>query len=211
MSASEQLSPVADPALTDTKSHFKAYAARLAETLAGADWDALGTLARELHDCWCNGRQVFFCGNGGSAGNAMHIANDFIYGISKVFGSGLRAHALPANGSVVTCLANDEGYDQIFSYQLGVLANPGDVLIVFSGSGNSPNIVRALETANSMSMKTFAILGFSGGAAKETADVALHFAIDDMQISEDLQMILTHMIMQWLYQNRNSVPSARES
>jgi D-sedoheptulose 7-phosphate isomerase len=148
---------------------------------------------------------VFLCGNGGSAANAIHLANDFLYGVSKTLGSGLRVTALPANASVLTCLANDLGYDAIFSAQLAVQARRGDMLIVLSGSGNSPNILKALEHAKSMSVKTYAILGYSGGKAKAMADVPIHFAVDDMQISEDLQLIVGHMLMQYLYAQRGGL------
>src|SRR6185369_2216158 len=154
------------------------------------------------------GRQVFFAGNGGSAGNATHLANDFIYAVSKTRGSGLRAHSLAANPSIVTCLANDEGYDQVFSLQLAVLARKKDVLIVFSGSGNSPNILKALEEARRIGMTSYAFLGYSGGKAKALADVSIHFAIDDMQIAEDAQLIVGHMIMQWLYAQRADIVPA---
>ena len=182
---------------------FRRYADRLGTILETETWGPVAELAEELLDCVRTQRQVFICGNGGSAANAIHIANDFLYGVSKAYGRGMRVHALPANGSVMTCLANDEGYDRIFSYQLAVQANPGDVLIVLSGSGNSPNVLRALEAAAEIGMRSFAILGFSGGKALEMADTAIHFAVDDMQISEDLQMIVAHMIMQWLYANRD--------
>ncbi len=178
---------------------FADYSARLQQVLSGADWSHVQLLANALRACWEDGSQVFICGNGGSAGNAVHIANDFLYGISKEFGSGLRVHALPANTAVITCLANDISYDEIFSYQLGVQAQKGDVLIVLSGSGNSPNVLKALEVAKDKGVQTFAILGYSGGKAKSMADTAIHFAIDDMQISEDLQLIVAHMAMQWLY------------
>jgi D-sedoheptulose 7-phosphate isomerase len=182
---------------------FKDYSSRLQTTLAAADWSGVEKLADELLDCWQTGRRVFICGNGGSAGNAMHLANDFLYGISKKSGSGLRITALPANSSVVTCLANDEGYDTIFSLQLAVLAERGDVLIIFSGSGNSPNILKVLEQAKTMGVKSYAVLGYSGGKAKMMADVPIHFAVNDMQISEDMQLIVGHMLMQWLY-SKNS-------
>jgi D-sedoheptulose 7-phosphate isomerase len=113
-------------------------------------------------------------------------------------GIGLRIEALPANAAVLTCLANDIGYENIFSEQLRVKANAGDVLVVFSGSGNSPNVVNALEMGNAKGMKTFAVLGYSGGKCKDLAQVPLHFEIDDMQVAEDLQLIIGHMIMQWL-------------
>ena len=183
------------------------YASRLQQVLAHADWSAAALLAEELRDCWASGRQVFLTGNGGSAGNAVHLANDLLYGISKVCGSGLRVHALPANTAVITCLANDEGYEHIYSMQLAVHARAGDVLIVLSGSGNSPNIVAALTKARELGMKSYAILGYSGGKAKALADVPIHFAVDDMQISEDLQLIVGHVAMQWLYANPPSRPA----
>jgi D-sedoheptulose 7-phosphate isomerase len=177
------------------------YGRRLQAAMQVADWEGVARLAEAMRDCWGEGRQVFLCGNGGSAGNAMHLANDLIFGIAKGGGVGLRALALPSNSSVVTCLANDIGYDRIFSAQLAVQASAGDLLIVLSGSGNSPNILRALEQAKSMGLRSVAILGYSGGKAKALADDAIHFAVDDMQISEDLQLVVGHMIMQWLCRN----------
>lgn len=184
---------------------FSDYSARLAKLMANYDWSPVSRLAEEFLDCWKSGRQIFIAGNGGSAGNAIHLANDFVYGISKKPGSGLRIHALPANAAVLTCLANDEGYDRIFSLQLAVQARPDDVLIVLSGSGNSPNILAALEEGRKIGMKTYAILGYTGGKALGMADVPIHFAIDDMQIAEDMQLIVGHMIMQWLYTQRDLV------
>lgn len=184
---------------------FSDYASRLATLMASYDWSPVSDMAGEFLECWKSGRQIFVAGNGGSAGNAIHLANDFIYGISKQPGSGLRIHALPANPAVLTCLANDEGYDQIFSLQLAVQAKAGDVLLVLSGSGNSPNILKALEEAKRLRMKSYAILGFSGGRALTMTDVPIHFPIDDMQISEDTQLIVGHMIMQWLYSQRDQV------
>jgi len=184
-----------------TVAHFADYSKRLKAVLSSADWTGVGKLAEELRDCWETGRQVFLCGNGGSAGNAVHLANDLLYGISKKAGSGLRVHALPANESVMTCLANDEGYEQVFSLQLAVQARTDDVLLAFSGSGNSPNIVRALVEAKRIGMRSYAVLGYSGGKAKALADCAIHFRVDDMQISEDMQLVVGHMVMQWLYAN----------
>jgi D-sedoheptulose 7-phosphate isomerase len=178
------------------------YSRRLQALLAACDWTSTGRLAEDLIECWRTGRQVFICGNGGSAANAMHLANDFLYGISKSCGAGLRVNALSANASVITCLANDEGYDQIFSMQLAVHAKPGDLLIALSGSGNSPNILAVLGRAKQMRVRSCAILGYSGGKAKDLADASIHFAVDDMQISEDMQLVVGHMVMQWLSRNQ---------
>ena len=182
--------------------HFADYSRRLQVVLSSADWSCVHQLAQAMLESWQGGNRVFLCGNGGSAGNAIHLANDFLYGIAKTTGGGLRVMALSANSAVMTCLANDVGYDHIFSEQLAVQAQKGDLLIALSGSGNSGNIVRVLEQARKMGVRSFAILGFSGGKSKQLADVAIHFPVDDMQIAEDLQLIVGHMVMQWLYASR---------
>ena len=184
--------------------HFVDYSRRLASALEAFDWKPVEELAADILDCWKTGRQFFVCGNGGSAGNANHVVNDLLYPVSKRMGSGIRAHSLSENAAVITCLGNDEGYENIYSYQLAVMAKRGDILVVFSGSGNSENILRALHEARSRGVKTYAVLGFSGGKAKSLCDVPIHFPIDDMQIAEDMQLVVGHMIMQWLYENRRT-------
>lgn len=185
--------------------HFHDYAQRLSNVLASTDWSGVERLAQSIRKAWVSERQVFLCGNGGSAGNAIHLANDYIYGVAKTTGGGIKAVALSANSAVLTCLANDVGYDSIYSEQLAVLADEGDVLVVLSGSGNSPNIVKALEMARARKITTYAILGFDGGRCKGLADVAIHFPVNDMQIAEDLQLIVGHMVMQSLYNQRPQV------
>ena len=181
------------------KDVFLGYSTRLQEVLLNSDWLNVDLLAQDMLRCWQERRQVFICGNGGSAGNAVHLANDFLYGIAKKTGGGLRVQALSANSAVMTCLANDVGYESIFSEQLAVQAQAGDLLIALSGSGNSLNIVRVIEQAKAMDVKSYAILGFTGGKCKALADVSIHFPVNDMQIAEDLQLIVGHMLMQYLW------------
>lgn len=181
---------------------FAGYSTRLQNVLAAADWSDVARLAKDMLKCWQDKHRVFLCGNGGSAGNAIHLANDFLYGIAKQSGAGMKVMALTANSAVMTCLGNDLGYEHIFSEQLAVQAQAGDLLIALSGSGNSPNIVRAIEQAKSMQVKSYAVLGYGGGKCKNLADVAIHFPVNDMQIAEDLQLIIGHMLMQYLYSNR---------
>ena len=188
--------------IKDLENFCSGYADKLSSVLASSDWSSVGQLGKDMHECWLAGRQVFFCGNGGSAGNAIHLANDFLYGIAKRTGGGLKVQALSANPAVMTCLANDVGYDYIYSEQLAVLAASGDLLVVLSGSGNSPNILRVLEQAKTMGVKSCAILGYNGGQCKSLADFSIHFEVDDMQIAEDMQLVVGHMLMKWLYQNR---------
>jgi len=191
--------------ILSAKDLFADYSSRLQAVLATSDWSAVVQLAVDMQLCWQEGRRVFLCGNGGSAGNAIHLANDFLYGVAKRSGGGLKVLALSANSAVITCLANDIGYDHIFSEQLAVQAQQGDLLIALRGSGNSPNIVRVIEQAKAMGVKSYAVLGFTGGQCKQLADVPIHFPVNDMQIAEDLQIIVGHMLMQWMYQNRPQV------
>jgi len=183
------------------------YLSSLLDVLAKNSFDQVPELGNALLIAWKNGNNVYFCGNGGSAGNANHLANDFIYGAGISNGAGLRAESLSANTAVLTCLANDIGYESIYSEQIRIKGNPGDILIALSGSGNSPNIVKAIERANQMELKTFAILGFSGGRCKEIAQYPIHFAVNDMQLAEDLQLIVGHMCMQWLCKQKLSKKS----
>jgi D-sedoheptulose 7-phosphate isomerase len=178
------------------------YQEKLDTALRSHDWTNFNILLESLHRCWRQNRQVFLCGNGGSAANAVHLANDFLYGIDKTSGRGLRVTSLAANTSVLTCLANDVSYEEVYSQQLKVLANAGDVLIVLSGSGNSPNVVRALMTAHELALESFAILGFTGGQCLGLADHPIYFPVHDMQVAEDLQTVIGHLAMQWLSRNR---------
>ena len=182
---------------------FNEYSSRLKAVLSVSDWSPVAQLANDLQFCLKENRRLFICGNGGSAGNAIHLANDFLYGVAKITGGGLKVLSLSDNAAVITCLANDLGYDQIFSEQLAVQGQKGDLLITLSGSGNSPNIIRVIEQAKAMSIKSYAILGFDGGKCKKLADVPIHFPVNDMQIAEDLQVIVGHMLMQWLFINRS--------
>lgn len=177
---------------------FSEYALKLCTILSDYDWTNVQRLGEDLEKIRGTEKQLFLCGNGGSAANAIHLANDYLFGIAKDGGSPLRVTALPANQSVMTCLANDISYDEVFSIQLDAFASEGDILIALSGSGNSPNIVNAIKKAKEKGVKSYAILGYSGGQCLNLADVPIHFPIEDMQISEDLQIMVGHMIMQKL-------------
>src|SRR5438105_14648104 len=152
------MNPAADPVVAE----FADYSNRLQEVLQRADFAPVAALARAIQECWREERCLYFCGNGGSAGNAVHLANDFVYGIAMGHGVGMRAHALSANTSVLTCLANDIDYSEIFSAQLRVFGRRGDLLVALSGSGNSPNILKAITVAKELAMPSYAVLGYRG-------------------------------------------------
>jgi len=169
-------------------------------------FSSIEKLADDLLRAWIEGRSVYICGNGGSAANAIHIANDLHYGIgacgSEPKISGLRVEALTANQGIITCLANDIGYENIFSHQLEVKGRSNDLLILLSGSGNSLNVIKALEVSRNKGLKSYAILAYNGGKCKAMADISLHFPVNDMQIAEDTQLIVGHICMQWLNSNK---------
>lgn len=170
------------------------YVDQLASAFSQVEVAVCNRLAASLNAARERKANIFLCGNGGSAANANHWANDLIYGAGKTGRGGVRAHSLAANTSVIMCLANDTGYENVFSGQLRVLASPGDVLIAMSGSGNSPNILRALEEAKNLGLETWAIVGYDGGKALQVAQNVIHFPINDMQIAEDLQMVVCHEV-----------------
>lgn len=189
----------------------EAYMQRVQEAWAKVDHAAIERLGLALRRCWLERRQVFICGNGGSAANAVHLANDLLYGIDKPRGMGMRVQALTANTSILSCLGNDTDYSEIFSRQLRVLADPGDLLIVFSGSGNSGNIVEVLKEARKLGVESHGILGYTGGRSLSLADNPIHFAVEDMQVSEDLQIMVGHMLSQWLLANPVHPPCQPQS
>ena len=193
---------LASPSTSKFTNSAFAYLERLKTSFNKKNLEAVENLAKELRQAWIDGRNVFICGNGGSAANAIHIANDLHYGIGACGPGmklpGLRIEALPANTGVITCLANDTGYENIYAHQIQVKSKKNDILIALSGSGNSPNIAKALQIANEIGVKTFAILAFTGGKCKNLAKTVIHFEINDMQIAEDTQLVVGHLCMQWL-------------
>ena len=187
--------------------HLNDYISRLKSTFNDQNINCIEELSKEIINVWDNGNKIFICGNGGSGANAIHIANDFHYGlgagVKKEKKLGMNVESLVSNQAILTCLANDIGYENIFSYQLEVKASSKDLLIVLSGSGNSQNVVNALKTANKKSIRSYAILGFDGGLCKKLASKVIHFEIDDMLISEDLQMITFNICFQWIIKLKN--------
>jgi D-sedoheptulose 7-phosphate isomerase len=149
-------------------------------------------------------RQIFIVGNGGSAATASHMACDLGKNLYPPAGAGhvrrLRVSSLADNVSLITALANDRGYEHVFSDQLAIALQPGDLLIAISASGNSPNVLQALTYAREHGAATAALLGFDGGRARELVDVAVVIGSRDYGHVEDLHMILNHIVAAWLRQ-----------
>ncbi len=147
-----------------------------------------------------NNNWLFVCGNGGSAA----IANHFIADYTKLISTGTKlkpkVHSLSNNVEIISAIANDISYEEIFSYQLNRFATKNDALIVISGSGNSPNIIKALSDGKKIGCKTIAFTGFAGGAARKLADISIHVDVHNYGIVEDLHQGMMHIIAQYIRQ-----------
>ena len=159
-------------------------------------------LKKKVLETLRNEKNIFICGNGGSGSNANHIANDFIFAKTKKnFDHKIKVDSLNSNNSVITCIANDISYKDIFSYQLKSKASKDDLLIVLSGSGNSENIVEAVKYCNNNDIECFGILGFDGGKTSKIIHNYIHIDSFDMQICEDAQTIIFHIIIKDIIDN----------
>jgi D-sedoheptulose 7-phosphate isomerase len=157
-------------------------------------------LGERLFRAFAANSSVFLIGNGGSASNASHFAQDLAKGTAPGLDAErrLRAVALTDNASFLTALANDVGYERVFEQQLRTLARRGDLLIAISGSGNSPNVLRAVEWARDAGLETLGVTGFDGGKLRALADAGVHVACSDMGMCETLHAALFHCAMNGL-------------
>ncbi len=178
---------------------------RVGEELLRVDPAQVRALADAIHDCYVNGRTVFFCGNGGSGSNCSHFCEDLGKGTLRRqdFDNDekkrLRVISLTDNTPYILAWGNDEGFDRIFLEQLKNLARPGDLLVAISGSGNSPNILRAVEWANRHGVQTFGCTGFGGGKLRTLAQHNLHVPIEDMGIVESIHLTAFHWVVDNLH------------
>ena len=183
-------------------SYFDDYAWELGRAASTVERAALERAASTLLDAYTRGARVFSCGNGGSAAIANHMQCDQMKGLRTGTDLAPRFVSLSSNVEVLTAIANDLAYEDVFTYQLQSQSEPGDVLIAVSSSGRSPNIVRALTWARDNGLATIALTGFSGGGARTVADVAVHVESANYGIIEDLHQAITHALAQYLRQSR---------
>ncbi len=167
------------------------------DELLDAIQDPSDRFVEALYEGFEQGRTVFLIGNGGSAANASHFGQDLAKGTLSSMSATRRFRVIPLTDNIgfITALANDEGYDSIFEQQLRNLAASGDLLVAISGSGNSPNVIRATEYARSIGMKVIGVTGFDGGKLKALADVSVHIPVDDMGMTEALHGVVFHLAM----------------
>lgn len=144
---------------------------------------------------------IYVFGNGGSAATASHFQNDFNKGVSEHIDKKFRFLCLNDNIATIMAVANDIGYEEVFRFQLQGKIKKGDILMAISGSGNSPNVINAVEYGKKQGCKVVGLTGYPGGRLKELSDISLHVPINSMQITEDVHMIFNHLMMSVFYKS----------
>jgi D-sedoheptulose 7-phosphate isomerase len=177
-----------------TTSFPLAYKSDLFKAIESIDLDQVNAAIQIFAQARAENRRIFVCGNGGSASTASHFACDMVKGASFQRANRFRIMALTDSLPTITAYSNDVNYDCVFVEQLKNFAEPGDVLLAISGSGNSPNVLRAVEYANSIGCRTIALSGRDGGKLGPSATVNIQVCHPHMGRIEDGHMIVAHMI-----------------
>jgi D-sedoheptulose 7-phosphate isomerase/D-glycero-D-manno-heptose 1,7-bisphosphate phosphatase len=183
-------------------SYFEAYEEETSRAAKTVEPAALDRAAAILLEAYASGARMFSCGNGGSASIANHMQCDHVKGIRTTTDLAPHVMSLSTNVEILTAVANDLGYENVFVYQLQAQSQPGDVLIAVSSSGRSPNIMRTLTWARDHGLHTIALTGFDGGAARTVAEVAIHVDVANYGIIEDLHQAIMHALAQYIRQSR---------
>lgn len=169
-------------------------------TLDRLDVEAINEAMNLILEAWKDKRTIYIFGNGGSSATASHYQNDFNKGISEHIETKFRFQCLNDNISTIMAIANDIGFEEVFRFQMKGKLEAGDLVIAISGSGNSRNVINAVEYAKENGNKVIGLTGFDGGKLRMLSDVTLHVDVQSMQVTEDIHMIFDHMIMGILYQ-----------
>ena len=181
--------------------YIAGYREAMARAWASIDLAAFDRAAAMLAEAIRGKRMIYACGNGGSAAISGHLLCDFLKGIQTDTPLRPRVVSLASHLELITAIANDIAYEEIFAFQLKTMAMPGDLLITISSSGNSENIVRAIDWARGNGVGTIAMSGFSGGRSAKLADVNLHVAAENYGIVEDIHQSMMHCLAQYLRQS----------
>jgi len=183
-------------------SYFDAYAEEMSRAAKTVEPGAFDRAAAILLEAYTSGARMFSCGNGGSASIANHAQCDHVKNVRLATDLAPRVLSLSTNVELLTAIANDMGYENVFVHQLQSQSRPGDVLMAVSSSGRSANIVRALEWARDHGLRTIAITGFDGGAARTVAEVSVHVECTNYGVVEDLHQALMHALAQYIRHSR---------
>lgn len=170
------------------------YLSQLVQEMNAIPTDTVAEIAAALRDAQVNGKRVYVFGNGGSAATASHMACDLGKNTRQPDQPRLKIVSLSDGIAALTAYGNDEGYENVFSEQLLSLGEAGDVAIAISGSGSSPNVIKAIQVAKDLGMTTIGLTGFQGGKLKGMVDICLVAASNSMQRIEDIHLIINHIL-----------------
>jgi D-sedoheptulose 7-phosphate isomerase len=184
--------------MIDFTSDIARYLQLLEKKISALNIQQINRIVNVIKYAYDNGNAIFTMGNGGSGTTASHIVCDFNRGASFNLAKKFRVVCLNDNIPSISAIANDISYDAIFKEQLKNFLRPGDVVIGISASGNSRNIIRAIEYANRNGAVTIGFSGFDGGKLKQTAKYPIHVKVDDMKVAEDIHSIISHIMMKML-------------
>ncbi|MCB1463101.1 MAG: SIS domain-containing protein [Nitratireductor sp.] len=176
------------------------YSEQIAKAFKSIDSSQMQRAADTLEDAVINDHRIFVCGNGGSAAISNHLCCDFVKGMRTGTKFAPNVHSLSTNVEIITAIANDVSFEDVFSFQLSSHARPGDVLITISSSGGSPNIISAIEWARNNGVRTIAMSGFSGGKSRKISDISLHVEAENYGVIEDVHQSLMHILAQYVRQ-----------
>lgn len=190
-------------------SEISDYIANFNATLASVQFSSIASFVDIIDDAWVKDAQVIVCGNGGSALTALHYVTDWNKSLPLATGRRFRGRSLLDNIGLLTAHANDQSYPDSFSEQIRNVVDPGDVVLLISGSGNSANVVQGAKIAKTLGATVASIVGFDGGVLSTISDHVLHVSRSDMQICEDIHMMVGHIILRALL-NRHAISVAAE-
>lgn len=183
----------------DYKAYINDYMEEEIKTLRALDQDAINTVMNVLEQAFQESRTIYIFGNGGSSATASHFQNDFNKGISEHLEKKFNFCCLNDNIPTLMAVANDIGFEEVFRFQLTGHLHPGDLVIAISGSGNSQNVINAVEYAKEQGNKIIGITGYDGGKLAKMSDYNLHVPVNSMQITEDIHMFFDHLMMSIYY------------
>lgn len=187
-----------DSKYTEIEDFSKDYFTNYKNATDNIDWKSLKLASNTIEKTYINNRKLFVCGNGGSAAIANHLICDH----GKLIGTDtkirVQAFSLSNSIEIISAIANDISYNEIFSFQLNNLGNKGDTLLTISGSGNSLNIIKAIEKAKTLGMSTISFTGFDGGKSSKLSDINIHISSKNYGIVEDAHQALMQIISQFL-------------
>ena len=184
--------------ISKSKEFYLKYISEKNNLLENINFNELDKIINLLKKCFKNNNIVYTCGNGGSSSLADHFTCDFIKQSNNKTNLNVKSISLASNFSLISAIANDISYDQIFSFQIKKLCKKNDILFLFSVSGNSKNLVEAIKIAKIIAVKTISFTGFDGGKLAKMSDLNLNFPIANFGIAEDCHISLMHYLSQFL-------------